>query len=755
MKRFFLSLLCVAMTVNLLAIDGALPGAFTVNKNGDKIQFSKGNLQYQASTNTWRFAENQWDIIGEGNENISSTYDGWIDLFGWGTSGYNKHYPYMTTTDATAYGEKRVSIIGTNYDWGIYNPISNGGNKAGLWYTMGNTVDEGSWYYVLRDRTDAKKLWSLGTVNGICGLILLPDDWTLPSGGHFVPTEIRWDDYDNFFRDWSVEEKGFDNNKYTIDEWQIMEDAGAVFLPVAGCRLGNEYISENADNNPIGCYWTSSVMGSWYKPDVPDVTDYSGEAMGFVYNKVFPSNYCISQILNISGGGNNFYYGLSVRLVKEYKAPAFYTVTISQPEHGTVSLKETGIDLAAVEEGTLLHFMATPEEGYELDAWSGCAADGSLTVSDAATVTCTFKKQTFQVTFVDWDDAVLKPAQTVEWGEAALPPSDPVRVDYDFTGWDTDFSSVKSNLTVKAQYKEVDKTVYYTVTYYDWDLTLLGTEKVEEGHDAEGWKPEPTREGYDFTGWSKPLTNITADVNVMAQYEVAKTWYTVTYYDWDLTLLGTEKVEEGHDAEGWKPEPEREGYTFIGWSKPLTNITADVNVMAQYEVAKVWYTVTYYDWDLTLLGTEKVEEGHDAKGIEPDPEREGYTFIGWSKSLTNITSDLSVAAQYEVAKVWYTVTYYDWDLTLLGTEKVEEGHDAKGIDPDPEREGYTFIGWSKSLTNITSDLSVAAQYEKKEATAIDETGIRTTDDTRKFIENGVLYINRNGILYDAHGTRLD
>jgi hypothetical protein len=320
---------------------------------------------------------------------------------------------------------------------------------------------------------------------------------------------------------------------------------------------------------------------------------------------------------------------------------------INQPEHGTISVKETGVDLNAVPEGTTLHFVATPEEGYELDAWSGCAADGSLTVSMITAVTCSFKKKTFQVTFVDWNDAILKAAQTVVWGEAAVPPTDPTREGYKFTGWDTDFSSVKSDLTVKAKYVEEDPTVYYTVTFLDWDATLLLKETVEEGHDAKGPAVTPTREGYTFVSWSKPITNITADLTVIALYEVAKVYYTVTYLDWDATPLGTEKVEEGHDAKGPAVTPTREGYEFVGWSKPITNITADLTVVAQYEVAKVYYTVTYLDWDATPLGTEKVEEGKDAKGPEVTPYREGYTFIGWSKPIKNITADLTVIAQYE------------------------------------------------------------------------------------------------------------
>ena len=71
---------------------GAINGLFTINEEGDQVRFSQGNLQYQASTNTWRFAENQWDYVGADNSNISSEYDGWIDLFGWGTSGYHNIY---------------------------------------------------------------------------------------------------------------------------------------------------------------------------------------------------------------------------------------------------------------------------------------------------------------------------------------------------------------------------------------------------------------------------------------------------------------------------------------------------------------------------------------------------------------------------------------------------------------------------------------------------------------------------------------
>ena len=214
-------------------IDGAIQANFSVSVT-KQVYFSNGNLQYQASTNTWRFAENQWDyvgtqiqdaynnyggtIIGSDNNKISSTYNGWIDLFGWGTSGYNDKNPYMTSLKTNDYGDGDNDIAGTNYDWGVYNAISNGGNTKKKWRTL--TQEE--WVYLIYSRTDALSKYGLATVNGVNGLILLPDYWILPKGLTFV----------------SGATGVFSQNTYSYFDWNKMESNGAVFLPAAGCRNG-------------------------------------------------------------------------------------------------------------------------------------------------------------------------------------------------------------------------------------------------------------------------------------------------------------------------------------------------------------------------------------------------------------------------------------------------------------------------------------------------------------------------------------
>ncbi|MBP5476366.1 MAG: InlB B-repeat-containing protein [Paludibacteraceae bacterium] len=163
----------------------------------------------------------------------------------------------------------------------------------------------------------------------------------------------------------------------------------------------------------------------------------------------------------------------------------------------------------------------------------------------------------------------------------------------------------------------------------------------------------------------------------------------------------------------------------------------------------------FLDWNATKLYEEQVEKGKDAKGPDTNPTREGYVFTGWEPDIKNITADRTVIAQYEKSKVYFTVTYLDWNATKLYEEKVEEGHDAKGPETNPTRDGYVFTGWEPDLKNITADHTVIAQYEKQGATGLDDLPGAESGTARKFLRNGVLYIERGGKTYTVQGTVLN
>ena len=272
----FIAALCCAVTIN--ATEGALRGKFSISST-KQIQFSKGNLQYQASTDTWRFAENQWDTIGIANKNISESYDGWIDLFGFSTG--NK------PTERSQYYDNYETTF--NHDWGA-NAISNGGNEPNHWRTM--SPDE--WAYIFHDRANAKSRLGLGKVNGVNGFILLPDDWEKPISMEFASCavkgfETQWNGNPKIcmYYDESVYADHYPDNVYTSEEWQVMEQAGAVFFPAAGLRYNGTSILYV---NSRGHYWTTTA----------------GCVVEFQTSHMY------------SGDAFQLQYGASVRLVQPY-----------------------------------------------------------------------------------------------------------------------------------------------------------------------------------------------------------------------------------------------------------------------------------------------------------------------------------------------------------------------------------------------------------------------------------------------------
>ena len=108
MKKIIPFVIMALMSVQLWSTDGALNGRFSVDGNGSKVVFSSGNLQYQASTDTWRFAPNQYDVLGSKNKSRSATYAEWIDLFYWGklTAPWEQE-----DTDWNDWGTKMSSAI--------------------------------------------------------------------------------------------------------------------------------------------------------------------------------------------------------------------------------------------------------------------------------------------------------------------------------------------------------------------------------------------------------------------------------------------------------------------------------------------------------------------------------------------------------------------------------------------------------------------------------------------------------------------
>lgn len=253
-----------------ITVSGTQPlkecGRFTINGNGQQVNFSPGNLQFYRALNSngtvddnWRFATNQYDYVGKGTTgygNVSGSDNKihkwvtggvnqgkdhtltshWIDLFGWGTG-----------SDPLNFKDNKSSFT----DWNNYN------NDIGSeWYTL--SIAE--WGYILDSRTTNLRFLK-ATVNGVKGLILFPDGFAWPS--HVIVSTTIYGKInsktDNF------------TETITSTEWTSLENKGAVFLPAGGYRTlrGGCYYT-GITQNEKGAISNSSTHGYYWARDAVD-----------------------------------------------------------------------------------------------------------------------------------------------------------------------------------------------------------------------------------------------------------------------------------------------------------------------------------------------------------------------------------------------------------------------------------------------------------------------------------------------------
>ena len=217
-------------------------------------------------------------------------------MFVWGTSGDEGRKPYMLSgynncIDTSKLIERRL-LTGTNYDWGFYNKISNGGNQAGLWRTL--TRDE--WNYLRFRRPNADVLFGEAYVNGLYGWVILPDNWILPTGLNFQSGTIGPDPKFAFLQ------------SYTTSDWAKMEANGAVFFPAAGWRnISTTYVNGAGWESSNGGFWLGEIPYS--NSNVADIIYYvSTNHKGY-------NSECLEA--TVAPYGNNGGCALSVRLVRD------------------------------------------------------------------------------------------------------------------------------------------------------------------------------------------------------------------------------------------------------------------------------------------------------------------------------------------------------------------------------------------------------------------------------------------------------
>ena len=226
-----------------------LNGFFSVAEDR-QVWFSQGNLMYKPSMGIWGLAEQQSSVVGYDNANIGPDYGGWIDLFGWGTSGYDHgavcYQPWSTVKNDTsyyAYGSMESNLYDQTgqADWGYGVVVEEGDAETHPWRTL--SFEE--WNYLFHERvTPSGARFAKACVEGVNGVLLLPDDWNTSNYG---------------LNNINQEGASFGSNIITMvtfeSEW---ETRGVVFLPASGWRKELDV----KDVGSMGLYWTASAYGT-------------------------------------------------------------------------------------------------------------------------------------------------------------------------------------------------------------------------------------------------------------------------------------------------------------------------------------------------------------------------------------------------------------------------------------------------------------------------------------------------------------
>ncbi len=346
-----------------------------------------------------------------------------------------------------------------------------------------------------------------------------------------------------------------------------------------------------------------------------------------------------------------------------------------------------------------------------------------------------WSRNSSQVTYKDWDDEILE-TQVVAIGADAVPPANPTRPGYTFTGWDKQSTNIQDHLVITAQYS----TNSYKLNLYGNGGSLEGeSSKEHERSYGESLdqilineKNSAARTYYTFAGWySAPIGgspypetgNRMPNSNLALYTHWTRSSSQVTYKNWNGDTLETQVVAIGGNATP-PVSPIRAGYTFDGWDQSSTNIQTHTVITAQYSIN---------GYKLTLDGNGGTLEGHTSRELgfsygesfdqalddgKNSADRTYYSFAGWytapiggsqyvDSGNTMPASNVTVYAHW--VRNSSQVIYIDWDGREIDKQEIIVGGNA-APPTNPARLGYTFTGWDKPSTNIQDHTIVTAQY---------------------------------------------
>jgi len=344
-------------------------------------------------------------------------------------------------------------------------------------------------------------------------------------------------------------------------------------------------------------------------------------------------------------------------------------------------------------------------------------------------------KESFDCEFRNYDDSFLWTTKVYFGEDAQYGGGEPTRKEdqrytYAFSAWDLPLTGIKANTVFHAQYFETAK--FYKAIFQNYDHRNLFVDSVPYGgiptYEGETPKrPQDDQYSYVFKDWDKPLDPLVEDTVFTATFDTAEREYNVTFYDTEDKVLYVDQVPYDGSASYVGVTPVKRSsvdidYVFRGWDKKLDHVKEDFSTHPEFDEKKAEFEVRFVNYDETLLYTDHVSYGgtadyFGAMPIRPNDQQYHYEFSGWNLALNNITSNTTITARFYKKLRHFTVTFKNYDGTLLDSADVEYGHRAVYAGSQPSREQdekytYTFTGWDRDITNVTNDFETYAVYQQ-------------------------------------------
>ena len=270
---------------------------------------------------------------------------------------------------------------------------------------------------------------------------------------------------------------------------------------------------------------------------------------------------------------------------------------------------------------------------------------------------------------------------------------------------------------------EQNVITYYEVVFKYEDkagtLHTLTTQQIESGKAAVA-PAAPEKDGYRFIGWDKDFSNVTADMEVTAQYSEigAKVKYQIIYQYTDGTVAAQPWVaefEKGVTYENTITSPQLEGFSVDQSTVTFSGkVETDQTITVTYTGTATTYTVKHL-----LQNTDGKTYTEDAS--ETIDGTTGTTTVAAARAYKGFTSQEVSQAKVNadgstVVEIKYDRNSYRLTWNTDGGSYVEPSDILYGasitLPKEPTKLGYTFKGWNNcTATMPAEDTTVTAKWE--------------------------------------------